>query len=227
MTLAYNKQIHWLTSATSSSLVLTLQPHGPAIFHNSSVLETDAYYATRSQVLQTKWLALIKAPQAHVKKRLDSAQKKYKRDYGTKLNSASTSYPVQMVFVDKPALNASFADIAERLAKTSYKKSMRKVMGPLAIISAQSKILIIDEHSFHIMVSIDLATLTPGNKPPTNASQRFQAEKDPLTDLVANRQNTQTALNKYASDQIVSHKGSGDDLCHQVAGTDHHQSMTL
>lgn len=86
--------------------------------------------------------------------------------------------PDKMVYTDKPPSAASSAGNAKRLVTTGYSKLILKVMGPFAINSVQPNTLSVDEHGSHNTVSIDLATVVPGNKPSNNASQRFPVEED-------------------------------------------------
>lgn len=98
-----------------------------------------------------------------------------------------TFRPGQMVPIDITLLAVTSAGNAEKLATTRYRKLMPKVMEPFAIVSVQPNMQTVDEHGIKIAVSIDRATLAPGNEPLINASQRLPLKEDHQTNFVAKR----------------------------------------
>lgn len=70
-------------------------------------------------------------------KNLVFAQEEYKRYYNTTICSIPTSNPVQIVYITRPLIAASSIGNGKRLAKTSYKKLMFKVMVSFATDSVQ------------------------------------------------------------------------------------------
>lgn len=93
---------------------------------------------------------------------------------------------------------------------------MRKVMGSLDIVNVELNTLPVDEHGIHNTMSIDRATLAPANKPPSGVFQRLPVEEHPSIDLDVNELETQKEPTEYATDQIISHAGSRNDLCYRV-----------
>lgn len=91
------------------------------------------------------------------------------------------------MYIDRPPLAISSAGNAERLAKTSYRKLIPKVLGPSSIVSFQPNTPSIDERGIHTTVSIEHATLLSSKELPTNASQRIPVQEDLPTDFSANQ----------------------------------------
>lgn len=187
-TYAYNKQAYLSTDTTPFSIVHIKHPPRQVTFDNLLALAIDANQRTDRQVLRTQLLPHIKALQTRVKRCFKLVQERYKQDYDTKVCSTSMFKSGRMVYIDKLPLNFSSAGSAERLATTSYNKFIPKVMRPFPIVNVQPNTLTIDKQVIYYTVSIDSTTFAPGNKAPSNASQRTPVEEDPSIDLDSNGQ---------------------------------------
>lgn len=89
-------------------------------------------------------------------------------------------------------------------------------MGLFAVVKVQLNALTIDEHGINNTESIDHTALAPDNEPLTDGFQCLAVHGNPPTDLDVNGQNTYSAPDEAAVDQIVSYQGSGDDLRYRV-----------
>lgn len=172
LTYASRTQVHRSINITFFCLVHTRRPPGPTTFENLSALATDANHKRTHRLFGRSWSHALKRC-THVYKRLYSAQEQYDRDYNTKLCCTPTIKPGQIVYNEKTSLASSSAGNAKRLTKTCKKNSMFKELESFAILSVQQNTLTINKHGIHNTVSIDRATLVPGKKSPTNASERL------------------------------------------------------
>lgn len=144
------------------------------------IMKTQIHSIPRTQLA-----ARIKVLQTCANKRLDSAQKQYMCSHDTKARSSLTFKPGQVVFIDKPLLEASFAGSADRLTMNNYNKLLFMEMVPSGVNSFQPSTPTTDKHSIHSTVSTDRATVAIDIKPPSDVSQRFSVQ-DPPTNLGVN-----------------------------------------
>lgn len=138
------------------------------------------------------------------------AQELYKKNYGTKVRSTSTFRPAEMVYIDNPQLAASFTVIAKKLAVTSYRKLVSKIVRPFPLVSVKPTNLSIFEHCIHNMVLPVRTFSVPNEKPPNNAFECFFVEEESLPDNGVKITQTESIENTVA--RIVAHKGSEKDL---------------
>lgn len=79
----------------------------------------------------------------------------------------------QMVYVDRPPLDASFAGFTKRLVTISNKKKISMWMGLLAIYSVQPNKIDIDEDGTYNTVLIVPTSSALRNEPSTSVSKRL------------------------------------------------------
>lgn len=100
-------------------------------------------------------------------------------------------------------------------------------MRPVFIVSVPPNTPTNDRHGIHNRISVTRATLVPGNKQLTNASQRLLVETEILLDLNENTQNAQAIPNENIVNQSSHTMTQEMTFVSKLASKSIHQSTTF
>ncbi len=163
LTYAYNTQVHRSTSTSPFSLVLTRHPPSTIVEtvsdnpQNLNLLKSTK--TVRDEIVKRMTTMFNKAD-----RRLYMAQQSYKKNYDRNVKYTKVFQPGQYVFIDRPPNQGRTAQQkAENIAQSKLRE---RVIGPYKIVQVFDNVVVVEDQSFRVPISIDRCVQAPVPTPP-------------------------------------------------------------